>query len=157
MKPEFIKKITVAAVYGAINKKELFDKGELPIMRVVGIATGTDAGTSQYGDWEALKGEFKATSTDGKEYFSGIAFLPGAGHALVAGKLGGDGMLGVEFVFDFVAVADGPNDRASATGYTYSVRPVVEQAAESRLGKLINQVKALEDKSKEPAPKAKGK
>ena len=155
--PNLVKKISTATVYGAISKKELFEKGELPIMRVMGIATGTDAGTSQFGDWECLKGEFRATNQQGEEFYSGLAFLPGPGHSLVAGKLNGNDLLqGVEFVFDFFAVADKEGiAKPSATGYTYVVRPVIEQTAESRLGKLINQVKALEA-PKEPA-KAKGK
>lgn len=143
-----VKKLSVQTVFGTINKKELFDKGEIPVMRVMGVATGVETGVSSMGDWECLTGEFKATNIKGEDFFSGKAFLPGAGHSVIAGKLLGAGANGVEFVFDFVAVADKEGQRPSATGYTYSVRPVLQQAAESRLLRLQGQVDKMVEEEK---------
>lgn len=142
---QIIKKISVATVHGAIDKKALFAlpaHETLPVMRVMGVATGVETGTSQMGDWECLTGEFKAINTQGEIFYSGKAFLPGAGHSVIAGKLLGQGAEGVEFVFDFAAQADKPGAKPSATGYTYQVLPVIEQAAESRIKRLEAQIEA---------------
>ena len=142
---QIIKKISVATVHGTVDKKALFSLpvGEsLPVMRVFGVATGVEAGTSSMGDWECLTGEFKAINTDGEVFYSGKAFLPGAGHSVVAGKLLGNGADGVEFVYDFAAQADKPGSKPSATGYTYAVLPVIEQATESRIKRLEAQIEA---------------
>lgn len=145
-----IKKISVATVHGALDKKALFALPEgqsMRVMRVFGVATGVETGTSSMGDWECLTGEFKAINTDDEEFYSGKAFLPGAGHSVVAGRLLGAGTEGVEFVFDFAAVADKPGAKPSATGYTYQVKPVIEQPAESRIRRLEGQITALMEKA----------
>ena len=99
--PDLVKKISVQTVHGTIDKKDLFTKGEIPVMRVIGIASGVEAGTSNFGDWECLTGEFLAQNPKGEQFSSGKAFLPGAGHSLIAGRLAPEGNNGVEFVFDF--------------------------------------------------------
>jgi len=122
-----LKKITVSSVYGKVKVKDIPESGELPICRVSGVASGTESGTSDYGAWCALTGEFAAANLDtGESFVSPVAFIPGAmGDALVQSMesaLREDATSRLKFVVS-ISVKVSPRDENK---YEYIVRPVME-------------------------------
>ena len=132
-----IKKISAKTVLG--NVKTL-DEGKL--MTVIGIASGTKGGESNFGSWECLTGSFQAIRhSDGQQFNSGVCFLPDVGHDLVAGQVHMEENSSVEFAFDILK----KNDADVAAGYIYSVVPLIKvNPEEDPLSRLL--AKAL------PAP-----
>lgn len=127
-----VSKISVAKCHGKLDKKNL-PKGA--ILRVAGIATGTKTGTSNYGPWTALTGDFYAVNLEsGEEFRAGKAFLPSTALGLVEGALS-DSPEGVEFAFDF-----GVKAAENAIGYEYTVKPVVKAKESDRMAQLLAQV-----------------
>lgn len=134
-----ISKISVAKVHGKIDRANL-PKG--PIVRVLGIATGTKTGPDKNrpGEvWTGLTGDFVAINTEsGEEFRAGVCFLPTVGQNLVLGTLGGNPD-GVEFALD-ISVKKADN----AVGYEYVVAPVVKPKESDAMAALI--AKAAEAK-----------
>jgi len=122
-----IKKITVAAVWGKVNLRDIPEGEELLLCRISGIAEGTKRGESNYGSWTALKGNMAATnSVTGEIFMSGAAFIPSTmGEALAQSldaKLLEDASSTLTFAVD-VSVIVSPRD---VNKYEYIVRPVIE-------------------------------
>lgn len=136
-----LSKLTVATIFGAIAMKDLPplftgtvdnpipnpDK-ELKLCRIAGFASGVKSGTTQYGQWDALTGEFAATNYATGEMFAGkTALIPAAmGEALVTAvttALEEDASSKVRFSVD-ISVARSP--REPDKKYVYFVRPVIE-------------------------------
>jgi len=129
-----IGKISVAKVFGKLDRKDL-PKGT--IMRVVGIANGVRTGTSNFGAWEAVRGDFYAVNLlTGEEFRSGQCFMPNTAISLVTGALAGSPD-GVEFAFDFGVKA---ND--STVGYEYTVKPVVKAKESEAMTSLLERANA---------------
>lgn len=122
-----LKKLTVKAICGGVKLVDIPADGELMLCRMAGVAHATQSGESTYGVWEALVGEFAATSYITGEIFVGKhAFIPGAmGDALI-GALNNaqleDASASMKFSVD-VSVVVSPRD---PNKYEYMVRPVIE-------------------------------
>jgi hypothetical protein len=73
-----LKKLSVATVWGKIDAKTVLNATEpIALMTVYGMAVGVKTGTSSYGDWTALLGQFKAIHAETGELFeSPQLFLP---------------------------------------------------------------------------------
>lgn len=73
-----IKKLSVATVCGKIDAKAVLNSAApIALMTIYGMAVGTKDGTSSFGDWTALQGQFKAVNADTGEVFeSAQCFLP---------------------------------------------------------------------------------
>jgi hypothetical protein len=126
--PTALTKISAASVYGKIKISAIPEEGELAIMRIAGIASGTKSGQSTYGEWFSLTGQMAATNAATGEIFIGSnAFVPGAmGDALVnaletAQKE--DARATLKFSLD-ISVKRSP--RNPEEKYEYIVRPVIE-------------------------------
>lgn len=125
-------KISVAKCHGKIDKKNL-PKG--PVLRVAGIATGTKTGTSNYGPWTALTGDFYAINLEtGEEFRSVKCFMPSTALSLVEGALAGSPD-GVEFALDF-----GVKPADNAVGYEYTVKPVFKVKESEAMATLLAKV-----------------
>lgn len=163
-------KISVATVYGAIDRADLYKEGSdgrIPVMRVVGICTGYKAGKTvrnlptgepQTSEWFALTGQFAATNLKtGKVYRAGKCFLPNAGTDIILGCfLGLDegAKPAIEFAFEVTAVRD---DKA-ATGYVWETASLIEPSADDPMEKLLKQASIAALPAPEPEkPVAKGK
>lgn len=140
-----IKKISTKTVYGEVKRSELYEaKGQrIDLYDVFGIAKGVKSGESNYGDWHALTGSFRAVNVEtGEEFQAGTLFLPGVGHDLIAGLIGD--AEAVEFALRVSVAADD----TSQIGYAYHVTPLIEPTEGDPLSKLQAQVqesrKALE-------------
>jgi len=150
-----VKKITPKGVCGDIKKRVLMlakdgvikNGQKIYLMRVVGKATRFDVKMTDLGESIALKGQFKATNTDGEEFRAGVCYLPDTGAEVIAGALAGD-VECVEFAFDISVVTDD----SAITGYVYEVKPLIEPAEDDALNRLAASLPpALE------APKTKAK
>lgn len=122
-------KITVATTHGKIKVADLPPEGtEKLLCKIAGYASGIKSGTTQYGDWHALTGEFAATNYETGEIFMGkTAIVPGPmGDALVdtvTQRLSEDANSQVAFSVN-VSVKRSP--RNPDEKYEYVVRPVLD-------------------------------
>lgn len=127
-----VSKISVAKCHGKLDKKNL---PKAPILRVAGIASGTLTGSSTYGPWTALSGDFYAVNLEtGEEFRSGKCFMPATALSLVEGALAGSPE-GVEFAFDF-----GVKAAENAIGYEYTTKSVVKAKESDAMGALLAKV-----------------
>lgn len=125
-----VTKLSVAKCHGKLDMKNL-PKG--PILRVLGVARGTKTGTSTFGQWEALTGDFVAIDlTTGEEYRSGVCFMPTIALGLVTGALAGSPD-GVEFAFD---IGVKPSAKEPDSKYEYTVKPVVKVKENDQMSAL---------------------
>lgn len=125
-----ISKISVAKCHGKLDPKAL---PKNPILRVFGVARGVLSGTSTFGQWEALSGDFIAVNLEtGEEFRSGKAFMPDIALNLVTGALAGSPD-GVEFAFDFGVK---PSTKDPENKYEYTVKPVVKAKESDQIANL---------------------
>jgi hypothetical protein len=137
------KKVSVKLVCGDMKKnvKEWgLKSGESKdVMQVLGTVNGLQTGTSDYGDWVAFKGSFKATNLATNEQFrSGKCLLPEVASDLVVAGFNVEGVDSLNMAFIVGVQAD----EESATGYTYYATPLLEEDASDPLAALEKQVVA---------------
>jgi len=123
---EIIGKISVKTVVG--NKKTINDAiseyngASVPIMRVVGQVNGIERGSSSYGEWLALKGNFQATNIiTGDVFMAGSAFLDSTYASNIEVELNKEEVSVVEIAVDVNAASSD----TSQSGYIYSIRPLL--------------------------------
>lgn len=140
--PEMLKKMSAKNVMG--GRVRLGDgDNERDLYTIFGLANGLKNGSSDFGDWIALMGQFKAIRAgDGAVFYSAKAFLPDVAQDMIVAAVKSaqedDRNASVEFAYVI-----GIRESDTATGYEYTCRPLIEQRAdalaslESRLvGKL---------------------
>lgn len=126
---EFLKKITVKGVCGAIDTKP---EKAAAIMTVYGLANEAKADRSDYGDYVRFGGSFEAVDMNsGKAYRSGRMILPGIAEGLLAGALSQDNTESVQFALEI-----GIKPSKSPVGYDYTVKPLVEVGENDPLADL---------------------
>jgi len=123
---EIIGKISVKTVVG--NKKTIndgikeYNGASVPIMRVVGQVSGIETGSSTYGEWLALKGNFQATNIlTGEVFMSSTAFVDNTYSQNIQSELEKEEVSIVEIAVDIHAASSD----SSQTGYIYSIRPLL--------------------------------
>ncbi|MBL0233288.1 MAG: hypothetical protein IPQ08_06445 [Chitinophagaceae bacterium] len=144
------KKISIAKVFGKVNAAVISKHGEngkLNLVRFMGSAQGVKEGVSDFGEWRALTGQFRAIALSGENSGaisdSAVCFLPDVALDLVCAQLTG-GASAVDFAFDISAVMD----ESVAVGYSYRATPLIEAEEESPISRLEKKLAAL------PAPVA---
>lgn len=100
--------------------------------RLVGIATGTKSGVSQFGDWTCLVGTFAFTNPDGEVTRAAHAFGPD----LVIGPLAAALAAGQQSVTVAVDVFAVPSEK-SPTGWTYVAEAAIEETESDPLALLM--------------------
>lgn len=146
------KKISVAKVFGKINAVIVAksENGILEIGRFFGSASGTKSGVSDFGEWTALTGQFRAINkSTGETFDSGVCFLPDVALDLIVGQLMG-GARAVDFAFDINAVLDD----TVQVGYSYRAIPILEATGDSPIARIESQLAKL---AALPAPGKKSK
>lgn len=157
MKLNLQKKISVAKVAGKVTAKRILEAGgNLKLATFAGIATDIKSGVSDFGEWEALSGQFRAINAETGEVFdSAVCFLPDVALNLVKAQLAG-GAKAVEFAFEVSAV----EDESVSVGYSYRASPLLEVSEDDPMQRLMAKVPtfapALSAPAEEKAP-AKGK
>ena len=126
-----VKKVTVKTTYGDVKVKDIPEGSELYLVRIGGYARDVKDGSSNYGDWSALVGDFSAKTAAGETYVGPVAIIPGAmGDFLIEGMraaLEQNANAQMAFAVD-VSVKVSARD---ANKYEYIVRPVLENKAET--------------------------
>lgn len=148
------KKLSVAKIVGKVNVRKLPEDGSvLNLFTVIGNAVGTKSGTSDFGDWTGLVGQFEATNLEtGEQFASANLFLPDVAQGLIEAQLANSDTHQVQFAFVIGAKAD----ESSSVGYTYTAQPILPPDAKDPLADLRASVLALEapaDKPKKIAAK----
>lgn len=131
------KKISIPKVLGGkINRRAVEDapNSQIDLIQVVGVASGIKTGSTQFGDWVALTGNFAAINLEtGEQFRSGVCFLPDVALDPVVGQLN-SGASAVEFGYTIGAKANSE----IAVGYEYYARPLVEPDENDPLEKLVS-------------------
>lgn len=145
-----VKKISVKSIFGDVKaalKKGTIQDGTA-IIRVIGIASGTKTGNTQFGDWTALLGQFKGTNlVTGEQFTSGKCFLPESAMELIVPVVVAGNT--AEFAVD-IGVKE--ND-SLAIGYEYTVTPLIQQGSTDAMERLES---AVAETAALPAPTKKG-
>lgn len=117
-----IRKITVKAVHGKIDIKELVnsESGRQLLMRVAGVARRAKLVTTDYGDSIGFIGEFAAVNTKGERYRASKMYLPKVMEEELEGIITAGSE--AEFAFDIWVVYDD----TLAVKYFYEAVPVVQ-------------------------------
>jgi len=146
------KKLSVAKIYGKINVRKLPEDGSVVnLFNVIGVAVGTKSGTSDFGDWTGLVGQFEATNLEtGEKFASANLFLPDVAQGLIEAQLANSENHQVQFAFVIGAKAD----ESSSVGYTYTAQPVLPPDAKDPLADLRASVLALAAPAEKTAKKA---
>lgn len=158
MKLNLQKKISVAKVCGKVTATRIAKAGgALKLATFAGIASDIKQGVSDFGEWEALTGQFRAINAETGEVFdSAVCFLPDVALNLVKAQLAG-GAKAVEFAFEISAV----EDESVAVGYSYRASPLLEISEDDPMQRLMAKVPtfapALSAPAAEEKATAKGK
>jgi hypothetical protein len=121
------KKITASTIYGKLQASDIPDGQELPVCRMAGYANEIVEGSTQYGVWEGLKGDFAGTNkATGEITLAKVCIVPGAmGEALISSLKNlqkDDAAAEINFSVD-VSIKVSVRDPAK---YEFVVRPVIE-------------------------------
>jgi len=134
-----IKKLSVKAVVGDVKKlaRDLEDGKTLMLARFVGIAHGTQTGTTDNGDWTAFKGDFGSVNLlTGEEFSAGKLFLPEVAENLTIAALSNADT--VELGFD-IGIKGNTN---SVTGYEYIATPLIKPTENNPVTALMAKLDA---------------
>jgi len=147
------KKITSKEVMGnikalvrehGVGKK---DGDKIELYTIIGQVIGHTTGDSDYGPWIKLKGRFRATNKlTGDIYNSAAAMLPEEATDPLLAVLAIDGASSVDMGFDIALQIDD----SSATGYVYTVTPLMSPSEDDPLERLAA---SLDGQKKLSAPK----
>jgi hypothetical protein len=149
---QIINKMSAKAVAGKIpnmvlerdedGKPTQFSE-DVILAKIIGIASDTVTGKTQYGDFVGFVGQFKGTNVaDGEIFISSKLFLPDLVTSMVASALKDSDGSGVE-----IAIAVGVRGANNAFGYEYIVKPLIEPKQSDSISQIESRIAALEDKS----------
>jgi len=126
---EILKKITVKAVCGQLDKPEK----ATAIMTIFGLIRQATPDKSDYGDYVRFKGQFEAVDLEtGSVYQSGTLILPEIAEGLLFGAVSGmDEDTQLQFALEI-----GLKPSKSPTGYDYTVKPLTDQGTADPLADL---------------------
>jgi len=141
----FQKKLSTKKIVGKVLVREL-EEGDNDLYEIVGIASGIKTGSTDYGEYAGLTGNFAARNIKtGESFRSGVAFLPDVANDPIIGQLQA-GASAVEFGW----IIGVKTDDESTVGYVYYARPLIEADENDPLELLaakMGTTPALEDKS----------
>src|SRR3990172_6969118 len=120
----YLKKLSVKTVYGKPSfEKDAAEGTEMSVMQVFGQAQGVKAGTSNFGDWEALTGNFEGVNTEtGEAYRAAQLFLPDLAHEPLVMAMKANPDTPIDFAIEITA----RKDTTVAVGYTYGMKTLIE-------------------------------
>lgn len=137
---EFLRKMSAKSLMGSINKPEK----QVDLFAVTGIANDIKTGTSTYGDWTALIGQFEGANVEtGEGYISTQLYLPEPMNSVIAERIKA-GDTGVEF-----GVIIGVKPADNAFGYEYTTKPIVQPKENDALSDLRSKMMAALPKLKD--------
>lgn len=137
-----IKKITAKVMMGEVDKSLIPEsENSIDLFHAYGIATSVKTGSTNFGEWTALIGQFRAVRLDNGDVFeSGKMLLPDIARDAIVGRLGATAdTKGIEFAFTIGIKRD--TAKNSARGYVYTAKPMIEITEADPIAKL--EAKAL--------------
>lgn len=147
---EMLRKITIKTVgFDAKTIKATVDEQDkAALIRVAGIVNAAKPGQTDKGEFLALIGEFSALNLQtGEQFSSGKCILPN----FIADQFGA--VLQQHGTAEFGLEIGAKKDDSAVTGYTFTVRPLVESKSSNRMQELIQTISA--EAPALPAPSAK--
>lgn len=143
-----IKKISIKTVCGTPERevigedkdgKNIIGFVKRDLMQIVGICTSTRTGSTSYGDFVGLRGQFQATNLEtGEEFRSAQCFLANDIIDLIMVQLSMENTTSVEFAF---IISVKPSD--APIGFEYAARPLLETQKNDPIASIM---KRIEDK-----------
>jgi len=141
----FLKKVTTATMGFTTHSLEEIAAASQPktvsVLRIWGIVSGREQGTSQYGQYMKFKGEIGALNlVDGTEARAQAVLLPQIAETVVnslydkAAKEGGSAQIGLEITVEF------NNSAKGGTKFRYGVKPLIEFKGEDALSVMAKQL-----------------
>jgi hypothetical protein len=121
--------------------------GKYVLGTLIGIATGFVERQSPDGSekFEGLAGSFRVVPAEGSDtepLESGVLFIPNAFHNMVAESLKAaqqsDPKASLNFAFEVASIS-----AKNPAGYSWEMTPLIENAAENPLDKLVSSIPAL--------------
>lgn len=148
---EISKKWTIRNFFSVEEAKEILgDSAKKRLALVAGITNQATVGTSNYGDFIKLLGNFQANNlVNGEIIRTSAVILPDVAANLIYGQLQ-KGAEAVEFAF-FIGIKESD----TPTGYEYYAEPAIEAAESDPLAALLQKVNlpALTDMSGDKSSK----
>ena len=157
MSISFLKKITVKNMGLTVQQLEQVaadaQPKSVPVLRVWGIVSNRQAGTSQFGNYIKFSGEIAAMNlVTGEEARSQALLLPSVGEAVVAtlldkaAKDGATAQVALEITVEY------NNSAKGGTKFAYGVKPLIEFKGDDALSEMAKalpapKILALPDKS----------
>jgi len=153
---KYVKKLTIKACFGKIDRKRVIDENRFKVMEVFGIASRGKPIETDYGTSVGFLGEFGAITASGERFKSAKCYLPKAAEELLEGAVGQGNT--VEFNFEIYCVRDDD----LATGYFYEVTPKRSPEQSDRFsalfaeatGEAVKKIEAPKPESKPRKPRA---
>lgn len=138
------KKLSVATVCGKVDAKKVLNSATpIKLMRVIGQAVGTKTGTSNFGEWVSLVGQFKATNIKtGEISEASTLFLPDVALLPLQVALAQGDTRGVAFAIDLY-VKQSTNSKPGGSVYEYSFENVLPPADNDPIAALEAKINAL--------------
>lgn len=129
-----VKKLSIATVVGKIDLKEVINADKpIPLMRAYGMAVGVKTGTSNYGEWTALVGQFKCVNLKtGEVSEAAQLFLPEVALVPLRVALMQNDNRAVRFALD-VKVQPAKNSKPGGVPYEYTFDNVLPPAEDDPL------------------------
>lgn len=120
----YVKKLSVKTVCGKPTfEKDAKDGASVSLMQVFGQAQGVKAGTSNFGEWEALTGNFEAVNLEtGEAYRAATLFLPDLAHEPLVMAMKANPDTPIDFAIEITAA----KDSTVAVGYVYGMKTLIE-------------------------------
>lgn len=134
-----VKKLSVATVYGKIKLTDLIAKRTMPLMRVIGTAVSTKKGVTQYGEFTALQGNFKAVNVEtGEESRAASLFLPDVALLPIVTALSSPDARGVDFAIELQVkyVGDDAGHKSGGSVYEYTFVPLLDMGADDPIARI---------------------
>lgn len=146
----FLRKISVKTVCGKQTLEMIVEKKAYPLMQVYGHAQRVKEGTTDFGSYQKLLGQFEAVNlATGQVFQSPQCIMPEPANGMVAGQLLGDNPAEqVSFALEIGI----KRDESSSVGYTYTTKQLVKAQDADPLADLRGKVKALEAPKEKDEP-----
>lgn len=164
-----VKKLSVATVYGAIDLKKIVNSDKpVKVMTAYGMAVGTKSGSSTYGEWTALVGQFKAVHPEtGEVSEASQLFLPDVALIPIQVALAANNSQAVSFAINVFAQRS-KNNKPGGSPYEYTFEPLLPPAEDDPVKRLEERMREAgvpllgnsasgSDDAAKPAAKGRGK
>lgn len=150
-----VKKITMRDIAATEQLERVkSEKISLDIAHVGGTARGVKSGTSSFGEWTALTGDFWAQNVaTGEEYRSTVLIMPSIAQDLVVNALRDSDNNAVDLAFTITATPDVADGVVRGRGYKFGAKPVIQPKEADEMSR-IKSLFAGQQKPQLPAPQA---